>query len=174
MGYDLHIHRSEDWLDAKVNPISLDEWLAVARGDDELEALTDNGAGRERSVFGVRSEPGPWLAWDEGEIFSKNPTTPVVIKMVELASSLGACVTGDDGESYDASGNAEPLERLEVPQADLVPIGDRCHRCGRRIRGAGTPLDFFGKDLRAVCSRCWGRADEPLGTRERLLRALRG
>ena len=39
MGYDVHIVRTEDWLDAAEEPIALEEVDAVVTADPELELV---------------------------------------------------------------------------------------------------------------------------------------
>jgi hypothetical protein len=84
MGYDAHITRRKSWADTDGPEISEQEWLAHAADDPELASLF----------------------WNGGNIDAKNPDGPLVRRMVSAAAALGATVQGDDGESYDAAGNA--------------------------------------------------------------------
>jgi hypothetical protein len=84
MGYDVHITRRKSWSDADGPEISEPEWLAHVADDPELASLF----------------------WNCGNIDAKNPDRPLVRRMVSAAAALGATVQGDDGESYDAAGNA--------------------------------------------------------------------
>jgi hypothetical protein len=84
MGYDVHITRRKSWSDAGGPEISEQEWLAHVADDPELASLF----------------------WNCGNIDAKNPDRPLVRRMVSAAAALGAIVQGDDGESYDAAGNA--------------------------------------------------------------------
>ena len=86
MGYDVHITRRKDWADAEGPEISEQEWLAHIAGDPDLASLVCIG----------------------GNVDAKNPDRPLIRKMVSAAAALGAKVQGDDGESYDATGN--PLQ----------------------------------------------------------------
>jgi hypothetical protein len=49
LGYDIHITRADNWLDAQQQPITLDAWLDYVRTDPEMrvdgpaEAHTDDG-----------------------------------------------------------------------------------------------------------------------------------
>jgi len=36
MGYELHITRADEWHNSKLNPISLDEWVAYVSSDPEM------------------------------------------------------------------------------------------------------------------------------------------
>lgn len=141
MGYDLHIIRRTDWEDDEEDSnISLDEWLAYAGTDHELE-LTN---GYEMSIPGNASYfhpvPGfciwrghsvpdlkkkPWLSYGHGSISTKYPDDETIGKMLAIAGELNARVQGDEGEFYDesyfnkpqkpaASGSATPLPDTSV------------------------------------------------------------
>jgi hypothetical protein len=100
MGYDLHIVRTEDWTERAHNPIRSDEWLAYLENDKDLKLLGVNGP--YFAVFFDASDvdPGSWLDWADGEIFSKYPGLRMVRKMIAIAATLRAKVQGDDGEIY--------------------------------------------------------------------------
>jgi hypothetical protein len=100
LGYDLHVTRRSFWADEEGPPISLEEWLACAKDDPELHPDLEN-PGSENWIL-VLSE-GSWPLWWErrGELVTKNPDPPAIVKLVSLARSLGATVQGDDGEVYD-------------------------------------------------------------------------
>jgi hypothetical protein len=98
MGYNLHITRSSLESDDR-EPIAATEWLRVVKEDSELRLAGYNG---DFFVLwsGPSRYPDPWLDWDDGKIFSKNPDDPLIEKMIEIAGKLGAHVQGDDGEFY--------------------------------------------------------------------------
>jgi hypothetical protein len=112
MGYDVHITRRKNWSESTGPAISEQEWLAYVGDDADLANLF----------------------WSSGNVDAKNPDLRLIAKMASVASALGATVQGDDGELYDASGEATPL-----PQPGLWS----------RIRGwvanwispAATPID---------------------------------
>jgi hypothetical protein len=102
MGYDLHITRAEDWSDPHGPHIALEEWLAVATADPELEAIPENGD----AFFGLSDgadDAAGWFDWFQGNVYTKNPDEQTLAKMLTLASRLEARVQGDDGELYDGS-----------------------------------------------------------------------
>jgi hypothetical protein len=120
MGYDVHITRREDWADAGQD-ISLDEWLAVVAADPELrlDGYAESPIAGGRGVF--RTErPGiaVWTAWSRhregdtmawidhgsGNVSATNPDAEIRRKMWALAQRLAAKVQGDDGETYDETG----------------------------------------------------------------------
>jgi hypothetical protein len=110
VGYDLHVTRAEDWMDAEQNPIPETEWLAAVQSDAELRVDTDSYYDR-RGPNGatVRLHPVAWLGdpsgdtlfwYERGEITTTNPTDEAVAKLKSIASRLRARLVGDDGEEY--------------------------------------------------------------------------
>jgi hypothetical protein len=119
VGYDVHITRAAEWTDADADPITLEEWIAYVRSDEEMrldgfaEASTTGG-----DVIRVES-PGlaVWTAWTSvpdddglawfdhrgGRIVVKSPDESILMKMCAIADRLGAHVQGDDGEPYTAA-----------------------------------------------------------------------
>jgi hypothetical protein len=116
MGYDVHITRADDWLNAEETPISLAEWQRCV--DDDPDLRLDN-----RAVGTVGGQPAvvyendglavwtaysghdpngnmAWFDYREGRIVVKNPDDEILEKMKAIAARLGAKVLGDDGESY--------------------------------------------------------------------------
>lgn len=121
MGYDVHITRKGDWFEDEPQ-ISLEEWLAAVEADQEmrLDGYADAPLG-ERSVLRTqRAGLSVWTAYSrdgmddgrawfdhrDGNITVKNPDAEILGKMWVLARAMGAKVQGDDGEIYDALGNA--------------------------------------------------------------------
>jgi hypothetical protein len=110
MGYDLHITRADNWMDAAEHPIFDAAWTLVVDGDPSLELRTtdsydyrDSSTGKTVRVHPViwkahAEEPAFWLM--KGEITCKNPDESTVAKMKEIAAKLGARVFGDDDEEY--------------------------------------------------------------------------
>jgi hypothetical protein len=99
MGYDLHITRKEYWVEEGGPEISLEEWLAYIASDADLRPSSDK---KSMALMAVRGSkyPTAWLDWFEGNIYTKNPDEPILGKMLQIASALGAKVQGDDGEFY--------------------------------------------------------------------------
>ena len=123
MGYDLHIHRAEEWLEAETNPITLDEWYAWVESRPEFELDTESHVGYEGGVTvhpavwtGHSSgEPVPFWWGPDGEIVLKGVDEEIIRKMVQVADALGARVQGDDGEFYGGDG-------LPLPEPDDEPM----------------------------------------------------
>ncbi len=98
MGYDLHITRRKDWVD-QGDDIAFDEFVADVRSDPEFThpgQMGDDFA----DWRSPKSGDGPWLCWDDGQVYAKNPEPEFIDKMVGVAKRLGAKVQGDDGEVY--------------------------------------------------------------------------
>ena len=87
MGYEAHITRRKNWSDGAGPAISEQEWLAHVNDDPGLAEL---------------------VHWNRGNVDAKNPDDALLARMVAAAAALGATVQGDDGETYDQSGNASP------------------------------------------------------------------
>lgn len=99
MGYDVHITRKKFWASEDGRVITPDEWLAYVATDPHLRL--DPTSKRHSVTLNIESQyPDPWLEWFEGDIYTKNPDEPILAKMLQIASALGAKVQGDDGEIY--------------------------------------------------------------------------
>jgi hypothetical protein len=106
MGYDLHITRREVWSDTG-NDITAEERLAYVRCDSELQLQPLNGP----YFAALRGAPG-WLDWSDGCVYSKNPDTALIDKMVAISHQFAATVQGDDGEIYKGGGAASSSPTL--------------------------------------------------------------
>ena len=109
MGYDLHITRKQFSADPDGPAITAEEWLAYVATDPQMHLLPDRKDHMVR--LDVSSKyPDPWLAWFDGNIYSKNPDEAILAKMLQVASALSAKVRGDDDEIY-RSANLEDTYR---------------------------------------------------------------
>lgn len=102
MGYDLHITRAEDWCENAGFEITPEEWLDYVANDPELHILGENGD------YFAEWGANDWLDWSEGNIYTKNPRSALIKKMVEIAEELDAVVQGDDGEVYSGDEEGYP------------------------------------------------------------------
>jgi hypothetical protein len=103
MGYDLHITRAMNWLDAENHPIGREEWRKYAR---RHPAMVEDGwiewadIGREPCYawpsHGV--EPNS-LSWRGGEVVVTGAVDDLA-ELVAIAESLGANLLGDGNERY--------------------------------------------------------------------------
>ena len=101
MGYDLHIVRGANRYENPAHQIPADEWQRYIKSDPELTLAPENGP--HFALWSGPSEyPEPWLDWFQGTIYSKNPDSGIITKMLQIAQQLGAQVRGDDGEIYSS------------------------------------------------------------------------
>lgn len=107
MAYDVHIVRTDDWLDAANDPITKPQVDELIASDPELawsaEDWVDMRDGRGKNVtryFMILWKGKPCFWWYRDQIQCSGPSEEQVGKMVEMAARLKANVFGDDGESY--------------------------------------------------------------------------
>jgi len=124
MGYEIHITRKENHFDHDTAlEISLIEWENLVANDPELEidpSSTVSLSNGEIKVYkwiqksqkklsitnwfktkANTSRNNGWFFWQEGDIWTKNPSDSILQKMCSIAKLLNAKVQGDDGEIYD-------------------------------------------------------------------------
>ncbi len=99
MGYNLYITRRKDHSDEDGPRITEDEWRSLVERDPELDFKDPNDP-LTATWSGPSRYPDPWLAYFDGCIDTKNPDPPLIAKMLQIASEMGAKVRGDDGEVY--------------------------------------------------------------------------
>jgi len=95
----------------------------------------------------LSSEPAapgePLLVWQEGEIWTANPSEATLRRMLELAAALGARVRGDEGETYrtvdETYLHPDDREAEAAARADVA----RMIRRARRMRIL-LPILLFG------------------------------
>lgn len=75
-------------------------WTAYSGGDP-----TDALRNRYWAETGQPWQPAEaWIAWDEGQLYTKNPDAEVCAKLYRIAQHFGAKVKGDEGEAYGPRG----------------------------------------------------------------------
>lgn len=138
MGYDLHVTRAKNWTDSEACPITEAEWRAYVATDPELEVTgiaevtTPEGELLRYENPGLarwRGHPPDeevWFDLRDGRVVVKNPDELTIAKMVSVARALGAWVVGDDGETYDSSG--------QPPQPPTVSLGTRIASWFQQLR----------------------------------------
>lgn len=151
MGYDLHITRRTNWSDDG-NDIAADEWLAYIERNVDLLRQPDNGPYFVSWSTGVNQS---WFDWSNGQIYSKNPDSAVIDKMVSIARQLDAHVQGDEGEIY-SSGSLPPRpQEVSLRQRFANWLGRFRARSHQPI--THEPLPFgVGDTVRDV----WGKEHE--------------
>lgn len=149
MGYDLHISRRENCSE-EGSDISAEEWLEYVHTSADLRLDAASGTHFARWM-GTGESDGAWLDWSDGQIYSKNPTPPLIDRMVAIARHFGATVRGDDGETYD-SGSAPPRQP-PVPFWARVSGFLRRFRPAKPLRVEHAPLPFgIGDRVREAVS----------------------
>jgi hypothetical protein len=134
MGYDVHITRADDWVDSDGVPITPDEWRAYVDGAPDLEWDSQRPWTHmevDLTVWTGHPTQDAWLALLDGQVETKNPDGPMLTKMYEIATALGARVQGDDGEYYGADGEPLPGDHQTVPivdEAGRKPLVSRLFR----------------------------------------------
>lgn len=108
MGYDVHIVRTTDWIDAEKNPITKPDVDALIDRDRELSwsnsdfvDLKDRQTGTVVRYFSIAWKGQPCFWWYGGGVHCKSPKEHQIAKMVTMARSLHAYVVGDDKERYE-------------------------------------------------------------------------
>jgi len=107
MGYELHITKASDWVDATAHPIDERTWLALVARISDLTAngtvsFSDGPSGEaiEYPIYLLRSADGPSLYWRRGEVVVSGALSDDIPGIVRLGAALEAHVVGDDGERY--------------------------------------------------------------------------
>lgn len=105
MPYDLHIVRTDDWLDAKNSPITREDIDKVIRSDPELEWSSVDYVDMKEGAdivrfFLIKWNGYPCFWWYRDQITCASPDEQRIAKLVEMAEKLKANVIGDDGEKY--------------------------------------------------------------------------
>jgi hypothetical protein len=106
MAYDVHIVRTESWLDAANDPVTKKHFDELITSDPELAWSTkdwidmSDDHGKVSRYFAIlwKGEPSFW--WHRDEIRCSGPTEDQLAKMIAMAVELDANVIGDDGEEY--------------------------------------------------------------------------
>jgi hypothetical protein len=113
MGYDLHVHRGDEWSDLPPDAeISLEEWRAYVAGatdlrmDDAVETQSPTGEVIRMESPGLTTWTGApgggpvIFDFRGGRVVVANPDEPTIARLGEVARALGARVQGDEGEFY--------------------------------------------------------------------------
>ncbi len=107
MSYDLHIIRTDKWLDAESNPITKSDVDHLLSSEPDLQWSTtdyvdmrDTKNGTINRYFMILWNGDPVFWWYKAEIRCSNPQKAQIIKMVQIARALDAKVVGDEEEEY--------------------------------------------------------------------------
>jgi len=115
MSYELFITKADYSWEIEDSPIQEAEWLEVANKCAELK-ISMNDCYSRKGDDGQIENYHPWLITSlpdnpplwfiDGAINTTNPDIKTIKFMVNLAKRLDAKVIGEDGETYDESGEA--------------------------------------------------------------------
>jgi len=120
MGYDLHIVKTKDWMDAASAPITKPEVDALIAGDPELEwSTTDyvsmsDDAGVVTDYYLIKWKGTSCFWWYRDQIECKNPDDAQQFKLAQMARKLNAFAIGDDNERYEIKKGFFGKEKLVV------------------------------------------------------------
>jgi hypothetical protein len=118
MAYDLHVVRTEHWLDAANAPISKEDVDALIASDSELSwSTTEYVEMRDESGDSARYYMIQWNGvacfwWYKDQITCAGPNEAQQRKLVQIAFVLNAYAVGDDGERYELRKNIFGREKL--------------------------------------------------------------
>lgn len=132
MAYDLHLVRTNNWLDAADAPVTKADVDALILSDTELSWSVDyidmqvDGEVKRFHLIDWKGEPFFW--WYQDQIKFNSPDQNALIKLVRMAEMLNAVVVGDDGEHYtlvllpngDASVTSRQLQDKEVSTSTVL------------------------------------------------------
>ena len=96
MAQDYHITRSQDWTQNRGREISAPQWQSYAHNDSEFSSDPENGPNAFIWKAHPQESPDAWLDWSQGNVYSVDPDSTLISKMVHIAEALGARVVTDD------------------------------------------------------------------------------
>jgi hypothetical protein len=123
MAYDVHIVRTENWLDAAGAPITKADAEAIVASDSELAWSTEdwvdlhNESGEVIRYYAILWKGEPAFLWQRHEITCSGPDDKHMVKLVQIARALGALAVGDDGERYELRRTLFGKEKLVTIRA---------------------------------------------------------
>jgi hypothetical protein len=111
MGYDLHIVKTDNWLDASKNPITKAQVDELVKQDKELLwsekdfISVEDEPGQTIKYFAINWNNNPSFFWYKDQIKCSNAGNDQIIKLIQMSKALGAKLIGDDGEYYQVKKN---------------------------------------------------------------------
>jgi len=99
MGYDLHVVRTKEWVDADTRPILQSDVEGLMKSDKEL-AWSTRSAIYTKNTKVIDWRGDPCFYWYRCEIIAKNPNQKQIIKLAQIAAKLNAYCVGDEDEQY--------------------------------------------------------------------------
>ena len=124
MGYDIHIVRTKDWLDASTNPITKEDVNVLIASDQELEWSTSDyvdmgdDTGAVTRYYMIKWKGGSCFWWYRDQIQCSGADEAQQLKLVQIARALNAYAVGDEGERYELRKSIFGKEQLVVVDPD--------------------------------------------------------
>jgi hypothetical protein len=119
--YDLHIVRSETWLDAAKSPITKQEIDTLIGSDRELKWSSrdyldqrDPKTGAVVRYWAILWDGHPCFLWMGGEVRCSSPEERQIRKMLAMAKALHERVVGDDDEQYELRRSIFGAEKIAI------------------------------------------------------------
>ena len=120
MAYDIHIVRTEHWLEAASAPITKEDVDALIAADAELKWSTtdyvdmkdDAGATTRYYMITWCEAPCFWWYWDQIQCSGADEAQQ--LKLAQMARALKAIAMGDDGERYELKKSLFGKEKLVI------------------------------------------------------------
>jgi hypothetical protein len=122
VGYELHITRSGEWIDADQHPITVAEWESFAGAHPNL--AQDGSIGWKdigtQTVYSFTCEDGTQalLSWRNDHVYVWGEFPDRVAALAALAAQLHARLVGDDEEEYLPDGS---WVHWTEPRAPITP-----------------------------------------------------
>lgn len=119
MGYELHITRAGEWIDADQHPITLAEWESFAEAHPKL--TQDGSVGWKdigtQAVYSFTCEDGSqaWLSWRDDHVYVWGEFRDHVAALAVLAAEFHARLVGDDEEEYLPDGSCARWTEPRAP-----------------------------------------------------------
>lgn len=102
MGYYCYITRKQKSFNKK-DDILAAEWETII--SEDISLTLDNQNEKHFAIWQAEATTQPeWLDWQDGSIYSKNPSKALRKKMFRIAQKLNAQLIGEEGELYAPDG----------------------------------------------------------------------
>jgi hypothetical protein len=106
MAYDIHLIKSTNWSDTRLQPVTPYDLDVLFERDTELAwSMHDtyemhDDFDRMTRCFVITWRDEPCFHYFNGEIVCPDANTRHIRKMLDMATAIDAAVIGDDGERY--------------------------------------------------------------------------
>ena len=98
MGYELHVVRTNTWLESAQDPVTRPQVEQVVLADPELTwSTTDHLNG---NYDFIQWNGDSCFYWEKDQIIGKSLQEPQIVKLSKIAKALDAQLIGDEDEQY--------------------------------------------------------------------------